>query len=257
MAHRAEAQKVSGITNAQLVALALPRKKGFNYLSGIPKSDAHKRKTSEKNKAFWAAHPELAIARGEKTRGELHPLWKGGASKLSTSIRRMTEYRKWMGGVKARDGKCVRCGSIDNLESHHEPSFLSLLEALGVKTREDARLTPELWDISCGITLCYECHCAAHGKRLAEVGLRKSLFVKCVECQSTFKTVPSQQARFCCRSCVDAWRVKNPRVGADNPNWKGGLHSKNCVKCGVQFFMKAARVEERKFCSRECRYATQ
>ena len=168
MACRSEAQKVAGITDAQQTALALPRKKGFNYLTGIPKSESHKAKTSEKNKAFWAANPEKAIERGAKTRGEFNWLWKGGITKLNKSIRAMTENRKWMDAVKERDGCCSRCGSTERLESHHKRSLSELIDTLGIKSRDDARQhAAVLWDLDNGETLCEPCHYVEHGRKLA------------------------------------------------------------------------------------------
>lgn len=168
MAHRAEAQKVIGITDAQKTALALGRPKGTNHRAGYRHREESKRKVSRSNKAFWAAHPEKAIERGAKTRGERHRLWKGGASKLNTSIRQMTENRRWMDAIKERDGCCVRCAATDHLESHHLIDLADLIVTLGIKSREDARAhAAVLWDLDNGIALCEACHYAEHGRRRA------------------------------------------------------------------------------------------
>ena len=169
MAHRAEAQKLSGITPAQHAGLSLGRRKGTNNLTGIPKSEESKRKRSESMKRWAAENPVAVVARSENNRAERHYNWKGGLSKLSQSIRQMTEYRKWMDAVKAKDGfKCVRCGANDNLESHHKRPFAELLKAHGVSSRDDARQCAELWDIENGETLCVHCHFEEHGRKLNE-----------------------------------------------------------------------------------------
>ena len=50
----------------------------------------------------------------------------------------------WSAQVKARDGKCMECGVLDNLHAHH---------VLPKSTH------PELkFDVSNGRTLCYSCH---------------------------------------------------------------------------------------------------
>ncbi len=165
MGCRSEAQKVAGITDAQHAGLKLGRPKGTNHRTGYRHREESKQKVATANKAFWAANPELALARGAKTRGELNVRWKGGFRRLNVSIRQMTENRRWMDGVKARDCHCVRCGSNEELESHHLTGLGELIERLGIKSRADARKhAAVLWDLGNGETLCRPCHYAEHGR---------------------------------------------------------------------------------------------
>jgi 5-methylcytosine-specific restriction endonuclease McrA len=165
MACRSEAQRVAGITPAQHVGLGRGRQKGKGGRRGRPHGAESKRKTAEANRRYWAEHPDQLAARGAKTRGEAHCFWKGGVSKLNESIRRMTENRKWMDAVKARDGRCVRCGSTEKLESHHRRGLAVLIVELGIKDRDDARANAEkLWDLDNGETLCERCHYQHHGR---------------------------------------------------------------------------------------------
>ena len=56
----------------------------------------------------------------------------------------------WASAVKARDGKCLDCGALDDLHAHH------------IKARATH---PELrLDLANGKTLCYRCHKATHEK---------------------------------------------------------------------------------------------
>ena len=167
MQHRAEAQKLSGITPAQLSGLSQGRRKGTNNRTGYRHRAESRRKASETQKAWCAANPDRVAARGEKTRGEAHYNWAGGVSKLAQSIRRMTEYRRWAGAIRERDGCCVQCGSTDGLESHHKRPFSDLLRENKISSRDDARMCPALWDISNGETLCQEHHYEAHGRNYA------------------------------------------------------------------------------------------
>lgn len=168
IAHRAQAQSVVGITPKQEAGLRLGRGKGTNYRDGYRHRQESKRKTAKANKRFWRENPDKAMARGAKTRGSAHYKWKGGISRLNLSIRQMTENRKWMDGIKARDGCCIRCGSTEILESHHIESLADLIERLDIKSREDARrYADKLWDLANGETLCELCHYAEHGRRLA------------------------------------------------------------------------------------------
>ena len=165
MAHRAKAQTLSGITEAQHAALALGRPKGTNHRKGYKHRAESKAKCAISNKEYWSAHPELAAARGVHTRGEKNRLWKGGATQFNQSIRQMTENRRWMEAIRARDKSCCSCGSTKDLESHHEPPLVELIEALNLKTRDGARRNAKaLWSLDNGFALCRPCHYATHGR---------------------------------------------------------------------------------------------
>lgn len=166
MKHRAEAQKLSGITEKQYAALSLGRGKGINHLTGIPKSEASKRKRSDKMKQWAIDNPDIVKARGEKTRGKNHYNWKGGSTRLNVSIRHMNEHRKWMDAVKEKDNyACVLCGSVDEIESHHKIPLATIVAENNIKNRTDARNCIELWDVENGQTLCRKCHYIAHGRK--------------------------------------------------------------------------------------------
>lgn len=165
MAHRGEAQRRSGVTAAQAAGLALGRVKGTNHRAGYQHRDESRAKASASHMRWCAQNPDLVAARGEKTRGEAHYRWNGGSSLLNCSIRRMTENRKWMESVKARDGACRRCGSGDNLEAHHKEGLAVMIERLSINSREDAREhAATLWNMDNGETLCRRCHYEEHGR---------------------------------------------------------------------------------------------
>lgn len=168
LAHRAEAQKLSGVTPAQRAALALGSVKGTNHRTGYAHREESKRKASESHKRWAAENPDKVAARAEKTRGALHYQWKGGSSKLGQSIRQMTEYRKWVDAVRKRDGRCVQCESTDLLESHHIKPLAVMIAAYVIDSRASARACPALWDISNGQTLCAPCHYKIHGRKYAD-----------------------------------------------------------------------------------------
>lgn len=261
MACRSDAQKVAGITERQQSGLALGREKGTNHRTGYLHREESKRKVAVANKAFWAANPDKAIERGAKTRGSNHYKWKAGASKLNLSIRQMNENRKWMDAVKARDVKCVRCGDDKDLEAHHKTELAALVERLGIKSRDDARNHPLLWELQNGETLCRLCHYAEHGRRgEPSVSPRKITPRLCLGCGTTFVRKPSLMrgnwGKCCSRKCADALRSRK-YSGTANPNWRGGRVEKQCQRCDGQILLKpaAAKRGEGKFCSWECRYA--
>lgn len=165
MEHRAQAQKLSGITLAQKSGLSQGRRKGTNNRAGYRHKAESRGKASAAHKAWCAANPDKVAARAQKVSGELNWQWKGGASKLSQAIRQMTEYRKWMDAVKVRDGMaCVRCGGTYDLESHHKRLFADILRDHSITSTSEARACVALWDISNGETLCQEHHYQEHGR---------------------------------------------------------------------------------------------
>ncbi len=163
--HRHEAQVNAGLTETQLAALALGRKPGTNNRTGYKHREDSKRKTSESHKRWCAENPDKIRARGEKIRGVNHYNWKGGSSRLNVAIRNLTENRKWMDAIKERDGRCLVCGSTENLESHHIVPLAVLVSVHGITNREQARCCAELWDMGNGMTVCIRCHYKIHGRR--------------------------------------------------------------------------------------------
>lgn len=219
MAHRAEAQKLSGITAAQAAGLSLGRAKGTNHRAGYTHKDASKQKCSASHRAFHAANPEAAKARGAKTRGPFHYLWKGGVSRLNQSIRRMTENLAWADAVKSRDGCCVSCGSTVGLEANHIVALATLLDRHGVKNRDDARRCASLWDVTNGSTLCEPCHYRLHGRTMAgEAAKAQVVFCTCKTCGKRIRVKPSRIAagggKYCSRGCASAGRRSNIQTDA-------------------------------------------
>lgn len=169
MACRSKAQSVVGVTDAQRAALALGSIKGTNHRTGYKHREESKRKVAMTNRKYWSANPEKALARASQNRGEGAYNWKGGVSRLNTSIRQMNENRKWIDAVRKRDGACTQCGTTLGLESHHVVELAELVERLGIKNREHARRhAAQLWDITNGLTLCTLCHRDFHRRASRE-----------------------------------------------------------------------------------------
>jgi hypothetical protein len=257
-AHRAEAQRLSGITEAQQNGLARGREKGTNHRAGYRHKEESKQKISASNKAFWAAHPGLARERGAKTRGPLHPAWKGGPKRLNLSVRGMTEYRRWADAVKFRDGACTDCGSTVNLEADHVVGLAILLVWHGVRNREDARACPALWDVNNGRTFCEACHYKRHGRTPPRPIQRVCAASRlCEVCGGKFSVKPSQllkgHGRFCGKACASAAQRKS-LAGESNPNYRGGKVKVVCRFCRREFEVKPAVYARGggRYCSRGC-----
>jgi len=165
-----EAMRRFGMTGAQARGLSSGRRKGTNNRTGYRHRAETRHKISSAHILYHMQNPNAAIQKGEKMRAENHYAWRGGSSKLNTSIRQMTENRKWMSLVKQRDKCCVRCGSTDKLEVHHIVHLSEIVAHLGIKSREEARRHAEiLWDENNGETLCEPCHYEQHGRKKREV----------------------------------------------------------------------------------------
>lgn len=164
MTCRGKAQSLAGVTEAQQAGLARGRVKGTNHRVGYKHRESSKQKTSRANREFWKANPDKALARAK--RGADAYQWKGGVSRLNTSIRQMHEYVKWSKAVRARDSQCIKCGSTEQLEAHHTREFAHVLRDCKVKNRDDARRHALIiFDVNIGQTLCRPCHYAEHGRK--------------------------------------------------------------------------------------------
>lgn len=75
----------------------------------------------------------------------------------------------------------------------------------------------------------------------------------CKICNKTFKVPPVRLKTSSCCFCSNTCSALG-RTGANNPNWKGGLLSKNCKECGVPFKIKAKEVKKGsgQYCSKKC-----
>ena len=225
MEHRSEAQLRDGQTDKQKEALKLGRQKGTNHLEGNKHSEETKRKMSESAKKWCAENPEQATARAINNRGENHYKWNGGSSQLNTSIRRMTEYRKWADAVVRRDGVCMKCGIDTDLEAHHSKSLANIIIVHDITTIEQARNCTDLWNVNNGTTLCERCHCECHGREYTPIGFGRR---------------------------KEPRRVRRSMAGENNPNYHGGKVCIICPVCGQEFYAKPSRVHRRKTCSRRC-----
>jgi endogenous inhibitor of DNA gyrase (YacG/DUF329 family)/very-short-patch-repair endonuclease len=68
--------------------------------------------------------------------------------------------------------------------------------------------------------------------------------VKCKQCGKEFLAYPSEDRKFCSKSCATTYRDLT-----SNPSWKGGKLTKICKFCGKEF---KTYDKEGKFCSRSC-----
>lgn len=163
--HRIEAQRKHCVTENQLKALSMGRQKGTNHLEGIPKSEHFKTILSLKMSEWCRNNPQQSKDRAICHKGDNHHLWNNGSSLFNQQVRRLQELRNWQNQVKDRDGrKCTKCGSNNNLESHHIVELSVLLVQYNICSIEEARNCKELWNIENGITLCQEHHYQIHGR---------------------------------------------------------------------------------------------
>ena len=74
------------------------------------------------------------------------------------AARSVYDTRAWRAtskAVRARDGRCVKCGSTENLSAHHSPLPVETILALGF----------DPYDPDACTTLCATCHGAEDGGR--------------------------------------------------------------------------------------------
>lgn len=223
--HRSQAQRMFPLTKKQKNALVLGREKGTNHLEGIPKSPESNRKRSIAHKKWCKENPEKLAARGEKTRRENHYNWKGGTSRISLSIRRMSEMRRWKNEIVWRDKICQKCFTDIDLEAHHKKTVIQLIDDNKITNRDEARNCKELWDLNNGKTFCIKCHCEEHGRKYISAGLGRK-----------------KQPR----------KIRRSFKGKNNPNYKKGLIKLKCQICKREFYVKNCLANKQKFCSKQC-----
>lgn len=103
-------------------------------------------------------------------KGENHPNWKNGITKLTDLIRQSDKNRKWDKSVREKyNYVCQKCGKQTRdwrlLVSHHIKSFSNIIHENKIKTLEEALNCEELWNIDNGTVLCQnKCHKEFHRK---------------------------------------------------------------------------------------------
>ena len=145
------------------VKLKISETKKKQYASGECVAWMKGRKHSEEFKRHLS---EIATGRVNlKMRGENHPMWKGGVSKLQICIRTSGKFIRWRESVYKRDNwtcqNCYRRGSI-KLNCHHMKPFAQILFDNNISSLEDSYIVDELWDTNNGVTLCLPCHKERH-----------------------------------------------------------------------------------------------
>ena len=115
----------------------------------------HSEETKKKMSLSSLGKPKLSI------RGENNKWWQGGKTKLTAQIRGSLQYSIWRRNIFIRDNFCCTIGGREHgnkLVADHIDSFASILIKNNIKTLQNAFECFELWDITNGRTLCFECH---------------------------------------------------------------------------------------------------
>lgn len=114
--------------------------------------------------APWEAKRKFCSlrCRGLGKRDVNSPVYKGenGSKRIRVRIMDMPEYVQWRKTVFYRDNfTCVKCNQRGGvIEADHIHSLAKLLKENGIKTPQQARLCPAIWDVTNGRTLCRKCH---------------------------------------------------------------------------------------------------
>lgn len=109
----------------------------------------------------WPKGKPHSLETRSKTSGKNNYNWKGGKRSITLKVREMYEYRQWWSDIYTRDDfTCQICGIRGaKLNADHYPKMLSvILDEYSIKTKEEALVCSELWNINNGRTLCESCH---------------------------------------------------------------------------------------------------
>lgn len=116
---------------------------------------------------------KMSLAHKGKCVGRANPNWKGGVSSLRKILTTMPEYKEWRHAVFTRDNytcQIKNChkrnfkgrGCTVRLEAHHIISLKEMIKKYNITSIKKARLTPALWVVFNGITVCRGCHLLIH-----------------------------------------------------------------------------------------------
>lgn len=206
------------MTAAQEEGLSRGRRKGNGGRSGRPHKVSSRKKASESHNRWCLENRDKVAARGEKTRGENHYLWKGGSTNFNKSVRQMTENINWAKAVKDRDTCCQRCGSTSRLEAHHVETLEELMVRLDLRTRGDCRAHSKIiWAMSNGITLCRHCHFRHHNRGFS-MKIDQSTFEKMPDhIRQMFVQLPDPVVAMFPDSKSGAMKASTARSAQDEP----------------------------------------
>ncbi len=109
---------------------------------------------------FWTKEERQKIADGLPIRmGKNSANWRGGTTKLRTSIMSLNKYKQWRTSVFKRDNyTCQKCGTKGKIQCHHKKPIQKIIKENNIKTTGQAKKCKALWRMSNGQTLCIPCH---------------------------------------------------------------------------------------------------
>jgi hypothetical protein len=101
----------------------------------------------------------------DAAKGEKNHNWKGGTTPLRDAIRGLPEARHWFFTCIKRDAyKDAYTDDTGWIEVHHKIPYFQIIAENNIKSIEEAKLCPALWDINNGITLLKQHHRFLHNK---------------------------------------------------------------------------------------------
>ena len=122
------------------------RNKLSESLTGLPKSEEHRKKITER-------------FRTNIKYGKEHPAWRGGM-KIGLAIRTSKQNVRWREAVFKRDNYTCQLCRIRGvyIEADHIKPLSIIVRENNITSMDDARKCELLWNIDNGRTLCKECH---------------------------------------------------------------------------------------------------
>lgn len=97
-------------------------------------------------------------------KGENHPNWNNGATKIRDNIEALKEYKLWRIRIFDRDSyTCQICRQKGGyLNSHHIKHLADIIKEYNIKSVQEALKCDILWDTENGVTVCDICHRHIH-----------------------------------------------------------------------------------------------
>lgn len=142
-------------------------------------------------------------------KGQFHHWWRGGKTTETVKDRACMSYVQWRTAVFYRDEfRCIQCGAKGHIHAHHIIPFADSKE--------------KRFEVSNGITLCWDCHGKIHGLIFTDHALNR-----CKTCQKRIKV----GARFClaCRKLFTSAKYKCSDCGKLISRDKTVIRCRSCA----------------------------
>jgi len=193
--------------------------------------------------------------RSENTRGENSPCYKPRVELICKQCGNEFEVKPAR-EITSRfcSRKCHDNWRSENIRGENHPDYKPKIKKMCEQCGKEYEVIParEITSRFCSLECKYKWR--AENLRGEDSPLWKVKSIKtCIWCGEKYEVIPSNNtSRFCSHKCKSKWQAENWH-GEDSPAWHGGMITKICKQCGIEYKVFQSEKNIRHFCSRECK----